>query len=201
MTTPIKKIPDNELVELLASHHERDNDRALRYLYATHCDVIMKMIYKNNGSEEEAKDVFQDGLIVLYNKCKAKDFQLRSSLQTFLFSICRNLWLMKLRSKKREVKLDDSFTHLPDLDDSILEVLVVSEREQLVAQLLNQLGEGCKQILHYFYFERLRMKAIMQLMKLSSEQVAKNKKANCMKKLRKLVLESGHFKQSLETKD
>lgn len=201
MKVPNKTIPDNELVALLASLDERENNRALRYLYATHYEVITKMIYKNSGTDEEAKDVFQDGLIVLYNKCKTTDFRLSSSLQTFLFSICRNLWLMKLRVKKREVKLDDSFNLLPDLEDSVLEVLVVNEREELVARLLNQLGDACKQILHYFYFEKMRMKEIMQHMNFSSEQVAKNKKANCMKKLRKLVLESEPLKKRLKTKD
>ncbi len=63
----MKKMLDDQIITLLASIDERENNRALRYLYECHYEVIAKMIYKNNGSEDEAKDVFQDGLIVLYN--------------------------------------------------------------------------------------------------------------------------------------
>ncbi len=108
---------------------------------------------------------------------------------------------MKLRRKKREVKLDDSFQLLPGMEESQLEVLIGSERQELVAQLLDRLGDGCKQILHYFYFERLKMKEISKQMNLSSEQVAKNKKSNCLKNLRKLVLESPIFQKSLKSTD
>lgn len=197
----MKKISDDQIVKLLASPDGQQNNEALRYLYHSHYEIVAKMVYKNSGSEEEAKDIFQDGLIVLYNQTKKPNFKLSSALQTFLFAICRNLWLMKLRRKKREVKLDDSFNFLPEIGDSQLEVLIGNERQELVVQLLDQLGDACKQVLHYFYFERLKMKEIMKLMNLSSEQVTKNKKANCLKKLRKFVLESPTYQQNLKSTD
>ena len=66
---------------------------------------------------------------------------------------------------------------------------VSQEQKEIFEGLLNEIGEKCRLLLRYFYYERKRMKEIVALMSFSSEQVAKNRKSNCMKKLRSLVKE------------
>lgn len=177
---------DADLLEWLKSPDERVNDRALRYLYRELYGMIERMVLNNNGNEEAAADVFQDALITFYNQVRDKDLSLNCSIKTYVYSICRNLWLMRLRKQKRETPLQESHESVP-VQESIFDHLVETEHSALVKEMLDQLGGDCQQILQYYYFERLRMNKIMQLMNLANEQVAKNKKSRCMKKLRELV--------------
>ncbi len=177
---------DAELLEWLKSPDERVNDRALRYLYRELYGMIERMVLNNSGSEEAAADIFQDALITFYNQLREKELSLNCSIKTYVYSVCRNLWLMRLRKQKRETPLQESHESVP-VQESVFDTLVETEHSALVKEMLNQLGGDCQQILQYYYFERLRMKKIMQLMSLANEQVAKNKKSRCMKKLRDLV--------------
>ncbi len=177
---------DVDLLEWLKSPDERVNDKALRYLYRELYGMIERMVLNNNGSESEAADVFQDALISFYNQVRKKDLSLSCTIKTYVYSISRNLWLMRLRKQKRETPLKESHESVPVQED-IFDLLVETEHSALVKEMLNQLGGDCQQILQYFYFERLRMQKIMDLMNLANEQVAKNKKSRCMKKLRELV--------------
>ena len=75
-----------------------------------------------------------------------------------------------------------------------MNVLEKGERSEIIANLIEKMGEECRQLLLYFYFDRFRMKRIMELMGFSSEQVTKNKKSRCMKKLRAMAEEDVIFK-------
>lgn len=189
---------DQELIESLASNDRLKNNQVLKYIYGKYFKMIEQLILKNSGTPEQAADIFQDGLIVLYNKAKDPEFELKSALSTYLYAICRNLWLKKLRTKDREIALEDSMLYIADEQASNVAELIRTERGDIIADLIDKMGEDCKNILRYFYFEKLRMKEIMQKMNISSEAVAKNKKSNCMKTLRKKVLSSPFYQNLLK---
>ena len=194
----MRKYSDQELIQLLASANNKDNDQALRYMYIHYFDLIQELVLKNSGTAENVADIFQDGLIAIYNKAKDPQFKLTSSLATYLYTICRNLWFKQIRAEKREVKLEDTALQIADDQELNLQALIRTERGELIADLMEQMGEDCKNILLYFYYEQLRMKEIVKRMNLSGEAVAKNKKANCMKRLRKKVMESPLYKSILK---
>jgi len=187
-------IDDTTLLRLIASSKEQENDQAFRHLYQTCFGVIQKSILSNSGKDTDAEDIFQDALIVLYHQIKKGNLTLTSSLQTYLYSICRNLWLKKLRRSSREVELSDGLQQYVAIEESHLKTLEVDEEKVVIAKFLNQLDKGCKEVLTYFYFEKIRMAEIAKRMGLSSEQVAKNKKAGCMKKLKALFMQSEYFR-------
>lgn len=180
-------LTDQELVELLQSGEPALQDNAFRHLYRQFFKSVEHLVLQNNGDEEDAKDVFQDGLIVLFNNVKLKKFVLSSTLKTYLYSICRNIWLMKLRKVKKETPLKEQHEHLP-LSENIFETLLTNERTQMLAQLVNQLDENCRRIIELFYFNKMKMDQIKEVFGLASVAVAKNKKSNCMKKLRKMAV-------------
>lgn len=159
-------------------------------LYQTCYDVVESFIEKNSGTKEQAADIFQDALIVFYGKVRDDNFELSCAVKTYIFSISRNLWLKELRKNKRYVTLNTDQDHIAIKEDS-LDVLYQTEKEQQIANLIGQLDEGCQQILKLYYFDRLKMKKIAEIMNLSSDQVAKNKKSSCLKKLRNLLKKLG----------
>ncbi len=185
---------DKELMYLLKSSKPDDNDKGFRYMYNEYLGIIRNMVLNNNGDVKEGEDIFQDGLIVLFNQARKQDFELRCTIKTYLYSICRNLWLKKLRKSNRVVELTESIKQFVTVDESQLKTLEVTEEKEIVARYLSQLSEGCQQILKYFYFERKKMAEIAELMSLTNEQGAKNKKSMCMKKLKAMMKDSKHFK-------
>lgn len=179
---------DQEILQYLQSNRSTQQDEALRALYQLHYGMIEQLVLRNNGEREDAADVFQDGLVALFHKSRQPGFVLTASLKTFLYAICRNLWLMKLRKGKKETPLTDVHQETVSLDAGILDILEDNDRNQLVADGLQHLGGDCQKVLQLYYFERTKMKEIADTMGYSGEQVAKNKKSRCLSKLREWVL-------------
>ena len=70
--------------------------------------MMKKMIISSGGTSDDAKDIFQDSVIIFYRMTVKSDFSLSSSISTLLYSICRKLWLKKIRDQlSREIKLTE----------------------------------------------------------------------------------------------
>ncbi len=192
----MNKLSDKQIFAGLGSSLQSEKNLALKELYRQYFPVVTDLITKNNGTPDDASDVFQDAIVVFYEKIRLGELELSCSIQTYLYSVCRNLWLSRLRSKKRQARLDDQMESIPISEDS-LSVLNNNERQTVLIQLLSKLGEDCKKVLSYYYFERLRMKEIASVMNFANEQVAKNKKSGCMKKLRSLVSDNPELQHIL----
>lgn len=186
----MQHLPDSEIIELLQSGEPALQENAFRYLYRQYFGLVESMVVQNSGATEDVKDVFHDGLIVLFNNAKKEGFTLSSTLKTYLYSICRNIWLMKLRKTKRETPLQDHHEHIP-VEGNIFDTLLTNERKQLVVNLLSKLGEDCRRMIELFYFNKMKMAQIREVFNLGSEQAAKNKKSLCMKKLRRMAKRDG----------
>ncbi len=192
----MKNIKDDALIALLQSGKRHENDRALSYLYQKHYRMLESLVQKYNGSDADAQDVFQDSLIVLFNQVKSGQFELKSSISTYLYAIARNIWFKKFRTVSKESELQAVHEAIPE-EENQLGFLEKSEKSNLIAQLLGQLDEKCRKLLLLFYYERQRMKYIADEMGWQSEQVAKNQKTLCMKKLKGMVNANPNLKMNL----
>ncbi|MEO1258787.1 MAG: sigma-70 family RNA polymerase sigma factor [Bacteroidota bacterium] len=190
-------LSDETIIQNLQSQNPEIRNRTLSHIYQVNYSMIAHFIKKNSGTEADAEDIFQDSLIALYNKANQGTLVLSASLQTYIYSIAKNLWLKKLRVKKRNVELKDTHENFP-VDEDIFDNIVKNERDELIADMLQSMGEDCKKVLQYFYFDKYKMKQIMELMGWQSEQVAKNKKSNCMKKLKTKVLANPGYRTLLK---
>jgi RNA polymerase sigma factor (sigma-70 family) len=77
--------------------------------------MITLMVYNLGGSAEDAKDIFQDGLIILLEKIDDKNFVLTCKFKTFLYSVCENLW--KLILEKRQTEMNYFLRRIEDDDE------------------------------------------------------------------------------------
>lgn len=187
---------DQWVIERLQSNDTRRQDEAFRQIYQQYYGLIESLVVTNSGNAEQAKDVFQDGIIVMFNRVKRGDFTLSGTIKGYLFAICRNLWLMKLRTAGREPAIEPHHERM-QFEEDLFDTLVTNERQQLVVQLLGKLGEDCRRILDLFYYQKMSMANIMVVFGLGSEQAAKNKKAQCLGKLREMVASSPFYKKTL----
>ena len=78
-----------------------NSDVILKRVYIAYFPMILKLIINNSGTPDDAKDIYQEAIIVLYNKIKSGDFELTSKLKTFIYSVCRRLWLKRLSQMNR----------------------------------------------------------------------------------------------------
>ena len=88
---------DNEIIERI----KVGDERSLDYLYEKYYGMMTELVMRNSGTEDEAKDVYQDALIVFWQKVKNDQLVLTSKISTYIYSICQNLWRKELDRKKR----------------------------------------------------------------------------------------------------
>ena len=163
---------------------------ALNKLYTGHFPMILQFILNNNGDEDDAKDVYQEAIIILYNKIKGGDFELSSKLKTYIYSVCRRIWLKKLsQQSKKTINIDD-------FEDVIAVEVDVEQHEEKDLQfekmgsaLLN-LGEPCKTIIQDFYINNLSMQEICEKFGYTNTDNAKTQKYKCLQRLKKLFFQS-----------
>lgn len=178
---------DKQILEdIVSGDHGRVND-VFRHLYRVHYQGVLKFITGNKGSESDATDTFQNALLILFDQIKRRRFQEKSSIRTYLFAICRNLWLKELAKKHHE---NSSLEDLPPLEaqeSDIAESINFSSKKLTLSYLLEQLDVSCREVLTDFYFRGLSIRDLATKYDLTNEDSAKNKKYRCMKKLMELV--------------
>lgn len=187
------------MLNIIANLNAKDDrlvDQAFAELYRENYPVIRSYIKDNNGSDADAADIFQDALIVLYDKVRTPHFQLTCTIKTFIYSICRNLWLKKLTYRKKQLIIKDTLPTV-ELEANIMEILENDEQSSMVAKLLKEIGDDAKQILIYYYFEGLKTNEVTEKMGFANDFVTRNKKSSSLKKLRELIATSKSLKDFL----
>lgn len=166
---------DEKVLELIKA----GNEKALEFLYRKNYRMIVKMIMKNSGSEDEAKDIFQDALVVFWEKVKGNKLVLTSKISTYLYSVSQNLWRKELDRKARSSgEMVEPSTQIE---------WERKERVEIIQQCLNALGETCRKILMLYYFDKMSMIDLAKEMGLANADTAKTKKYKCKMELDKLM--------------
>lgn len=151
-------------------------------LYRDCFPAIEQMILKNSGEIEDAEDVFQEALVVLYRKVKEGNLVLKCALPTFIYSICKNMWLDRLRRQGRTVGFIADKQELVDLDSDVIAIIHKNEQYALFQKHFQNLAEGCRKLLTLF-FEAKDMKFITKEMGFGSEQYTRKRKFKCKERL------------------
>ena len=168
-----------------------DSKEILNRLYVTYFPMILQLVLNNSGNEDDAKDVFQESVIVLYNKVKSGNFELNSKLKTFIYSVSRRLWLKRLNAQNRTIRnIEDYSEFIPVEDD--LERHEEKDRQFEVMELaLSQLGEPCKTIIEDYYMQNKSMQEICEKFGYTNSDNAKTQKYKCLQRLKKLFFKDG----------
>lgn len=172
----------------------RSGDAAgLRSLYQEFLPRIARHIMNKGGSYDDAKDVFQDAIIVLYEKARQPDFKLTSGFYTFLFGVCRNIWGNRLQKKSRtEVTIPEDAKYKSDTDTEAL--IYEAEENRLFWDSFKKLGADCQRLMRLF-FEKTKMEEITSLMGYGSVNYTKKRKFVCKEQLVRFVKEDERFEE------
>jgi RNA polymerase sigma factor (sigma-70 family) len=175
--------------ELILAEIRKSNEAALGELYKTHYPMVVNLICTNSGTEQEAKDIYQEAVIAFYERAQQPDFVLTCKIKTYLYAVCRRLWLKRLAEKKRF-----SFT-IPEAEtfEGVEAEMNAAEEKELsfkrMGDSLYALGEPCRSIIEDFYIHNFSMEIIGEKFGYTSADNAKNQKYKCLKRLKKLFFE------------
>ncbi|HOX76675.1 MAG TPA: sigma-70 family RNA polymerase sigma factor [Bacteroidales bacterium] len=175
---------------------KRDNG-IIRYIYKEYYPTIKFLITTNSGTDTDAEDVFQDALVVLYRKIAKENLLLTSSFKTFLYSICRNLWLQRLDRRvfsSEFMEVED----LGEMQESLHPEHPEEEQEKyrLFQQHFLQLSPDCQKVLKLF-MGKTSLKEIADIMGFKTEKYAKTRKFMCKEKLKEMIINDPYFKKYL----
>lgn len=166
----------------------------LNELYVKYSGKIKSMILKNNGTEDDAADIFQESLIDIYNKAKNSSFILTCPLDAFLYMVCKNKWLNELRKRKNSRVTFTDTEQYNISDDSFKEASLLfnqTERGNLLLSKLSEMGDACKKLLELSWSGK-PMEEVAALLNNSYGYVRK-KKSECMAKLISMIKQSPQF--------
>jgi RNA polymerase sigma factor (sigma-70 family) len=169
-----------------------NSETALKRLYVAYFPMVLQLIINNNGNEDDAKDIYQEAIIVLYNKVKAGDFELSSKLKTYIYSICRRLWLKRLTQINRyggDVRDFEDFLPGGEVDDTDEQHNDKDIQFSKMESALQQLGEPCKTIMEDFYIKNRSMQDICEKFGYTNADNAKTQKYKCLQRLKKLFFQ------------
>jgi RNA polymerase sigma factor (sigma-70 family) len=163
-------------------------NESIKSIYRDHYELLSRYILSNNGSAQDAEDIFQDVVISFIDLVRKNKFRGDSSIRTFLFAMNKNTWLNELKRKDRAARREAGYDQLQDATlTDISHVIAGREASQELLKVISRLGDGCKKILLLFYYETLPYKEIVEQTGYENEQVVRNKKYKCLKQLEQLI--------------
>jgi RNA polymerase sigma factor (sigma-70 family) len=176
------EITEQKLLEGLAV-----NDRkAIETIYKQHYNMVQALILSNSGYPDDARDIFQEAMIVLFEKVKSGSFELNCQLKTYLYSVCRRLWLKRLSQLQRNsVEVEGLMDTVP-VEDEIERHEQRNLDFQIMEQSMNSLGEPCRSLLKAYYLEMKNMVEIAADFGYTNADNAKNQKYKCLMRLKKI---------------
>jgi RNA polymerase sigma factor (sigma-70 family) len=177
----IEQDADKKLIERLRT----SDPEAYKTLYRRFFKSVSHFIVNNSGSEEDAKDVFQEAVIVLHNQLKNNEFELSCKPGTYLYSVARFIWLKKLKKASLFTTLGDDEQDFVEVDDSEIDSERMDQLGKMQHSLVN-LGEPCRTLIEDYYIRNLSMTQIAEKFGYTNPENAKNQKYKCMMRLKKL---------------
>ena len=161
-------------------------DRAAFFeeVYESAFPAVAAFVNEMNGSYEDAKDIFQDALIIYYERVSDNRLIINVSAEKYIVGIAKHLWLRKFKEDKKKVSLDNFERAL-----SIPVDFFPSVRTNRILQFLNASGNKCLDLLRGFYFEKISMKEIAKAFGYGSEHSASVQKYKCLEKIRETIKE------------
>ncbi len=163
-----------------------EDKASIEHLYRHHYTMVQAMVLANAGSKDDAADLFQETVIVLYEKIKTGNFELQCLLKTFLYSVARRLWLKKLQQQQRFTTQADGLEEIIPVEDEIEYHLKLQNDFSIMESAMSKVGEPCKSLLQAYYLQKKHMNVIAQEFGYTNADNAKTQKYKCLVRLKKL---------------
>ncbi len=170
----------------------RNDKKAVETIYKDNYTSIQSLIINNNGTADDAKDIFQEAMIVLYEKARSGSFELNCLIKTYLYSVSRRLWLKRLQQSSRYSGDIGHAEAIVPVEDDIEEHARRDSEFDMMDKAINSLGEPCRSLLEAFYLQKKNMQEIASGFGYTNAENAKTQKYKCLMRLKKIFFT--HYK-------
>jgi RNA polymerase sigma factor (sigma-70 family) len=160
--------------------------KAVETIYRSNFNMVQSLVINNNGSVDDAKDIFQEVMIVLYEKARSGDFELNCQIRTFVYSVSRRLWLKRLQQQNRFTSSGDSMEPVVPIEEDIEEHDRRNIEFDMMENAISHLGEPCKSLIEAYYLQKQTMQEIAARFGYTNADNAKNQKYKCLMRLKKI---------------
>lgn len=163
------------------------NDKnSIESIYRENYSSVQSFVLNNNGSIDDARDIFQEAMIVLYEKSGLTTFSLNCQIKTYLYSICRRLWFKRLQQLGKFSTQVESLEEIIPVEDEIEDYEKKNDDFILMEQAMAKIGEPCKSLLDAYYMHKKNMQEIANDFGYTNADNAKTQKYKCLVRLKKL---------------
>lgn len=179
--------------EALIDGLKKRDIRVINSIYKQSYAQIKYLVTSNSGSRMDAEDLFQDAMVVIYQKISTEDLKLTSSFKTYLYAICRNLWLQKLNKHQftfefKDISNLDEFHNCLENEENI----EADEKDHLFQKHFLRLNANDQKVLN-LYMAKTSLKEMARIMGYKSDNYAKFRKYICKEKLKNAILNDPQF--------
>lgn len=191
MLNNLNKTVSKKLIEGI-----RNQDKTvLKSLYADYFPTIKRLVIDNNGTEQDAKDVFQEGIIIIYRKIKEGTFELTSSFKSYIYSVCRFIWIKQLSKNKENAEQQNVYLEYEGISDISNDEYQKNEEYKLYQYHFKRLGKDCQKLLQ-LYLMKVPLKEIAEELGIDSMQYIKRKKYKCKEQLVRYIKSDPNYNGS-----
>lgn len=163
------------------------NDRkSVETIYKQYYNMVQSLIISNNGTADDARDIFQETVIVLYEKAKSDTFELNCQLKTYVYSVSRRLWLKRLQQLQKYIPSVNGLEETVPVEEELETHDQRNSEFHLMEKAMLHLGEPCRSLLEAFYLQKRNMTDIASHFGYTNADNAKNQKYKCLMRLKKL---------------
>ena len=155
---------------------------------------MVSFIRNNSGDEDQAQDVIQEVMILLFNQAKADKLQLTCPFDAYFFLLCKRKWLNELKKvSNKGVTIDDDVTSTKEPTEELLaQTEVFEEKQQLFDLMFQKLGDKCQEVLK-LSFTLKSMEEVAEKLQVTYGY-ARKKKSLCTGQLTQWIQEHSLFK-------
>jgi len=161
------------------------DSKKIESIYTSNFYFVKRFIIQNKGNLADAEDVFHKALLQIAVRYKKEKFEINTTFEAYLFTVCKNLWRRELNNKKKRVT-NNGFIELYNEEKELSLSIIEQKRQELFFEKLNLLSDNCKKILSFF-FSKTPYSEIVSETEYNSETVVRQRVFKCKKKLTELI--------------
>ncbi|MCF8227802.1 MAG: sigma-70 family RNA polymerase sigma factor [Bacteroidales bacterium] len=179
----------------------RKDRKMIEYLYDNYYPALRRMVLHNSGRDDDAWDIFQDTILIIFEKIRNDELQLKCAFSTYLYAIWKNKWLKTLERRRFEYHKNRSYDfQLVEENQESIEVNTDKEEQYLlVREYVEKLDERCRKIMK-LHLKDYSNQEICDLLNISQYDLVRKKKHRCKEKLLQWIKSDKRYQAIMKNK-
>lgn len=181
---------DHRYIEALRNNDER----GIREIYRQFSGQALRWVVSRGGTADDARDIFQEALIAVFEKAQHVDFVLTCPLGALLHVIWSRKWVDRLRNKGKEagVRKEEELRYTMEVADDAMsvaeEALAEQTRQEKLARAFEQISELCRRLLELLS-KGTPAREAAELLQMNGVDTLYRRKNACTERWRAIYLE------------